>query len=278
MLKSMIKSGFAKANQARARFTEFPLVEVPDRKAGDSQPRRIPRICFQTWASNAFGKTHAKGIAGFRNLNPDISFELYDNKRLFEYMRDVWHGHEILGVFESAIYGPMQADIFRYCILYDKGGYYFDINKACAVPLSSLHGIEDCALISYERNICNVLPDQKIMGLLQHPDRYVLQWGLGFERRHFILEAVISGIVENAFFFRGKVFQSAKDAVLALTGPGMFTRAMRVALSQRDDMSGIRQAGIDFNGHGVYSLPGGNVRYLQIPGYATARNVPILSD
>ena len=52
----------------------------------------------------------------------------------------------------------MRSDIFRHCILYDKGGYYFDISKGTQVSLRSLHSKSTEAIISNEPVECIIPP------------------------------------------------------------------------------------------------------------------------
>jgi mannosyltransferase OCH1-like enzyme len=192
-------------------------------------------------------------------------------------MNENWAGHKILEIYNKTIFGPMRADIFRYCVIYDRGGYYFDISKGCSVPIRSLHDVDTTALISYEENVCLLLPDSSLKQLMLHPTNYVLQWGFGFERGHKVLEEQINSIVANSHLFVGRQFNNPKDAILAFTGPGMFTRSVRNFLLS-NSLTGVVQAGIDFNGCGIFSLPGSEARYLQVPPYATVRNSKILME
>ena len=48
-------------------------------------------------------------------------------------MEKNWGKQNISKIFFKFINGPLKSDIFRYCILYDQGGYYFDISKGCDV-------------------------------------------------------------------------------------------------------------------------------------------------
>ena len=43
--------------------------------------------------------------------------------------------HPIYEVFQNAQFGPMKSDIWRYCILYRRGGVYCDIGKSMPVPI-----------------------------------------------------------------------------------------------------------------------------------------------
>jgi len=51
----------------------------------------------------------------------------------------------------------------------------------------------------------------------------------------------------------------------------MFTKTLREYLDANEDAD-LVQAGIDFNGHGIYSLKGSEVRYATIASYADSKN------
>ena len=108
---------------------EKPMQTLSDRKATQqTHLQHIPPVVYQTWEVDYFGKTHFAEIEKFRDINPDLSFELFAKEKLEAYMEDVWGNHPIYPIFKKSKFGPMFADIFRYCILLDKGGFYFDCN------------------------------------------------------------------------------------------------------------------------------------------------------
>jgi len=44
----------------------------------------------------------------------------------------------------------------------------------------------------------------------------------------------------------------------------------------RGELAGIAQAGVDFDGHGVFALKGSKVRYMTAPAYIKAKDQPIV--
>ena len=84
---------------------------------------------------NKFGKTHAKSILKFRELNKNLSFIYMIQIKMIDYMEKKFMGKQnFKNIFKNSLIGPLKSDIFRYCILYDQGGYYFDISRGCDVP------------------------------------------------------------------------------------------------------------------------------------------------
>ena len=195
---------------------------------------------------------------------------------LDDYMLKHWGNHPIYEIFERAIFGPMKADIFRYCILFERGGYYFDIAKGCKQQITTLHEHDAQAMISFGTNDEILRPTERVAALMQHPDKRLLQWAFGFAPQHPIMKRMIDGIVAAFPFFVERKFENPKNAILMLTGPGMFNRSVREILAENGG-AGIAQCGLDFFGNGVFELPGSRMRYATIPGYASLRDARIIS-
>ncbi len=280
-MKHLLKTAAVtlKREQLRLKYTlynELPLRELHDRPAGDENRNSfIPSYVYQTWEDNLFGRTHLAAIERFRDLNPGMHFRLFDRKLRGNYMLDSWGNHPIYPIFQNAQFGPMQADIFRYCILCERGGYYFDINKGCSIPLVSLCSKDSLGLISFERNDCFIPPSAKAIDKILHPTKYVLQWGMGFVKEHPVLVQMIANICEYYPFYKNKIFHNPKHAILSFTGPGMFTKTVRDVVSNQADI-GITQAGIDFNDSGA-AFKRSKVRYLTVPAYTDFKNAIIVT-
>lgn len=263
---------YSKFKKRILMFRETPMVELVDTKAVQpSLLKNIPPVVYQTWEVSYFGKTHYEEIQKFRALNPDLSFEMFAKEKLEAYMEDIWGRHPIYGIFTKSKFGPMLADIFRYCILHERGGFYFDISKGCSVSITSLCMPDSTGLISYEEHDCVVIPNPKAIERMKYPEKYVLQWGMGFAKEHPILTRMIENICEYYPYFKGREFSMPKNAILSLTGPGMFTKSIREVMDENSDLN-IDQAGIDFNGSGIYDLKGSWVRYSVKSAYAKSRS------
>ena len=99
-------------------WQELPLRELADRPAtAAATPSRIPPIVIQTWEDRLFGKSHLREMAKFRDLNPELSFELWDRTQREAYLRTQWGEHPIFAIYQKSLFGPMKADIFRSCLM-----------------------------------------------------------------------------------------------------------------------------------------------------------------
>jgi mannosyltransferase OCH1-like enzyme len=257
-------------------WRELPLRECGDRPALSQKPnQRIPSIVYQTWEDNLFGKSHLEEIHRFRDLNPEFDFVLLNRIQREDYLKQQWGNHPIYSIYQKSLFGPMKADIFRYCLLADRGGFYFDISKGCSVPLRQLYQKTTEALITFEPHENPSLVNSPALQHLQHPTKLVLQWGFGFAPQNPILEKMIENICRHYPLYQGKVFASPKNAIRELTGPLMFTKTVHEVLAQ-GPLPHLEQCGIDFNNFGIFALKGSKVRYMTAPAYTKAKNCPIV--
>ena len=257
------------------KITEYPLVKLKDQIADKKIDQVIPPIVYQTWENNEFGKTHYKEIIKFRNINNNLNFKLFDKNARDEYMKNNWAHHKIYEVYTKSKFGVMESDIFRHCILYQNGGYYFDISKGTSAPITSLHNRDSEALISNEPVDCIIPPDKEIFSKLKHPHNNFLTWGLGFKSNHPIPLAMINSIVDDYIFYIDKIFKEPKLAILSLTATGQFTKVVRNYILN-EGIDKTVQSGIYFNNKGIFSMKGCRVRHHLVPSYADIRDKKII--
>jgi mannosyltransferase OCH1-like enzyme len=260
-----------------ALLGQLPLAPLCNAPASAAYAHsRIPPFVYQTWKTNSFGRSHFRQLQRFRQLNPELSFVLFDDAEMSDYMQQHWAQHPIYGIFQNAHYGQLKTDIFRYCILHERGGFYFDISKGVSAPICSFLRPDGEALITYEKTDCVIAPEPVLYERQLHPDKLIAQYGLGFTPRHPVLGAMIENMCKYYRVFQGRVFHKPKFGILSFTGPGMFTKTVREHLLVAPDPHLI-QAGVDFNGKSIWSMRGAYVRFSATPPYKHARNGAIVS-
>ena len=236
----------------------------------------IPPIVYQTWEIKQLGKSHAKEVERFHNLNPELSFVIFDWVERDAYMKSAWGQHPIFEIYQKSLFGPMKVDIFRYCILFEKGGFYFDINKGITEPIKHFVKPASEALISYEQDIVHLPIASNIFPLLQHPHNVILNWGLGFVAGHPFTKRVIDNICLNYSSFQNQIFKKPSQGIVKFTGPVMLTHSIHQVL-QEQPLLKFEQAGINFDGKGITNMKGSWVRYMVSPAYTSIRSCEILS-
>jgi hypothetical protein len=99
-------------------------------KEGFSEESEIPKIIYQTWATKDLPPKMAECVARLKKSNPDFKYELYDDADCKEFIKTEFEP-DVLAAYNSLIPGAFKADLWRYCILYKRGGFYIDIKFQC---------------------------------------------------------------------------------------------------------------------------------------------------
>ena len=188
-------------------------------------------------------------------------------------MMTEWANRRIYEAYRCATIGALKADIFRYCILYKRGGYYFDISKGLTESITKLHRPSASSFLALESNSD---PEAIAEGNELELTNLIVQWGFGFAPDHPILANHIARIEATMYGYIDRVFPLPKEAILRFTGPIAFSQSVRECIA--DCRAVVEFTGVDFNGHGVFSLNGSGSRYLISDSYAKLRNSKILDS
>jgi mannosyltransferase OCH1-like enzyme len=184
----------------------------------------IPKIIHQTFKTQALPFITRWHIYRFRRRNPDYAYEFYDDERIESFLSEEFEP-AVLPAYKKLNIGAAKADMFRYAILYKKGGVYLDIDSDIIGKLDSFIQPGDKAIISMESN----------------PGIYV-QWALIYEAGHPFLKRTLEKIVENISA------NKYPNDVHSMTGPGVYTEAINECLRE-DPSVPYRILGTDYEGH-----------------------------
>ena len=86
----------------------------------------IPTNIFQTWHSKILPTLMTQSILKIKNLNPKFNYFLFDDNDCRKFIRLNFRP-DVLNAYDRLIPGAYKADLWRYCILFIKGGIYLDI-------------------------------------------------------------------------------------------------------------------------------------------------------
>ena len=254
---------------------DYPAIELKDSIGTTDYLGNIPANVFQTWETRMLTRRLHTSVSKFRELNPELSFKLFDAEARDAYMEEHWSQRDIFSVYKDANFGPLKADVFRYCILFERGGFYFDISKGVSRPLREFIEPDSNELLSFEGNLSHREAPKSLDGRLKKPQHLVAQWGFGFAPGHRILELQIQFIEDNQSEFRDTMFELPKAAILAFSGPISFTESVWGSLMANKRLV-LNQTNVDFNGAGIYSLPGSAGRFRQSESYVFAKKSVVL--
>ena len=86
----------------------------------------IPQNIFQTWHTKLLPLGMEETVSMIKSLNPRFQYFLFDDNDCIEFIKNNFN-KDILNAYTSLLPGAYKADLWRYCILYKKGGIYLDI-------------------------------------------------------------------------------------------------------------------------------------------------------
>lgn len=90
----------------------------------------IPLNLFQTWYTLNLPPKMRENVEILKKQNPEFTHYLYDDamcRKFIEYNFD----EDVVYAFDKLKPGAFKADLWRYCVLYIKGGIYLDIKYHC---------------------------------------------------------------------------------------------------------------------------------------------------
>lgn len=209
----------------------------------------IPRLLHQTFRSprplspqlEACLKTNAE-------LNPDWEHRYYDDRATEEVIESVL-GHRFIDRYRriDPYYGAVKADVFRYACIYQFGGCYLDIKSICTRPLSAvLRNTDECILSKWDTNrFPGWGVHRELNGIAE-----IQQWFIIAIRKSPLIEAALHQATSNLERYRYLRDGFGQIAVLRITGPIAFTKAV-VPLLERHNHRFVDSAtdlGLQYDG------------------------------
>lgn len=130
--------------QKRAKRTmkggsNAPMVTMPSFISksvykGARNKHDVPLVLYQTWHSNQLPQRMYDNIKSFLKTNPEFDYHFYTDDDCLQFIKDNFE-QDVADAFEMLIPGAFKADLWRYCVLYKKGGLYLDIKYYSTEPL-----------------------------------------------------------------------------------------------------------------------------------------------
>ena len=100
----------------------------------------IPCNIYQTWYTKDLPEKMRKRVNLLKSQNPNFNHYLFDDNDCREFIKTHFKP-DVLDAYDRLIPGAYKADLWRYCILFIKGGIYLDIKYE---PLNGFKFINLC--------------------------------------------------------------------------------------------------------------------------------------
>jgi len=101
------------------------LFDVSNKNNGN-----IPLNLFQTWHTKDLPPAMKESVELLKSQNPEFTYYLFDDADCREFIAENFD-YCVVEAFDRLIPGAYKADLWRYCVLYIRGGIYLDIKYHC---------------------------------------------------------------------------------------------------------------------------------------------------
>lgn len=91
----------------------------------------IPKQIVMTWKDANLPKFVFENL---KKLNPEFEILLFTDKEVIKFLAN-HYGTAYVDFFKALRFGKYKADFFRYCYLYQKGGFYLDVDLEPTRPI-----------------------------------------------------------------------------------------------------------------------------------------------
>jgi len=120
----------------KASIQTFEIPFYIERKNTDSPllVSRVPLTLYQSWHTNMVPAKMKETIYKLLEMNPEFDYYLYSDEASSKFIQEHYE-KEVADAFAMLKPGAYKSDLWRYCILYKRGGVYLDIKYTTLSPL-----------------------------------------------------------------------------------------------------------------------------------------------
>jgi len=191
----------------------------------------IPKTIYQTWHSRTLPQKMADCVERLKRDNPEFEHHLYDDTECRAFIAENFD-RSVVEAYDALIPGAFKADLWRYCVLYKKGGVYLDIKFQCEPGFSLKKFTKENTYIR-EYN-------HKGTGLYEH---IVYTGCISSRPNNPIFMKCIRRIVENV---RNKYYGPEHTSP---TGPYLFASMMEPEDIENSEYAYYEKSGVGFIRH-----------------------------
>lgn len=166
-----------------------------------TEQSKIPKVIYQTFEKDAIPFGLYLNTLTWRLLNLNYDYYYFDNHACRNFILKNF-SHKYLVAYDKLKFGAAKADLFRYLIIYQKGGLYSDIDAICLKPLKLFSRNSDAHLLFYKKYKADKL--QSIFG---------------FEKQSPILKSLIDEVLYN-------IEHCNVNDITEITGPKIFNKVI----------------------------------------------------
>lgn len=185
--------------------------------------QKIPKIIFQTGMNNNFKNIlHFNSIISFIELNPEYTYMYYNDVNARQFLRENF-SEEINYSYDLLVPGAYKADLLRYCLLYNKGGCYFDCKQILKIPIKNFLDSNKTLVL------CNDVIDKALLNAV-----------IFSTKNNNIIEKTIKDCIYN-------IIHKLGTSPLDVTGPIFFFKSIKKLINNNNLILQNNRPPNDFN-------------------------------
>jgi mannosyltransferase OCH1-like enzyme len=118
------------------QYIDYNIGEQHILQSDDSSQNRqldnmcIPLECYTCWHTTDLPTSMAENYVKLKSQNKEINFHLYDEIMCRAFISDHFE-RRILDAYDKLVPSAYKSDLWRFCVLYQRGGIYLDIKYGC---------------------------------------------------------------------------------------------------------------------------------------------------
>jgi len=115
----------------------FPHHIPKSKQFGEEVRNGVPLVIYESWQSHDLPLGMHDNIYTMLEKNPEFDFYLFSDDDCIKFIKDNFD-EDVVDAFNTLRPGAFKSDLWRYCVLYKKGGIYMDIKYYSTVPLINI--------------------------------------------------------------------------------------------------------------------------------------------
>jgi len=202
----------------------------------------IPKVIYRTHKNRKIIENFKEEFEITEKNTKGFKYEYFTDEECENFVKDNF-SQRVYNAYSkiNPKYGACRADLFRYLLIYKKGGIYLDIKSVIVKKIDKI----------LEKNYDKLIVQHPLPIPFVNPFSYSFppwgeynQWAIVSPKGHPVLKKIIETIVYNIELESMKENKSLKGGldVLTLTGPYMFTKIVK----ENIDM-GVKELNFNFN-------------------------------
>ena len=121
-------------------------LQTSNRLTRHSGPTSIPCVIHQTWKTHELSLDQKRLVQTWKSKNPECEHKLWDDAEVKRLVQT--KSPDVIWPIWDGLRPVERADVFRYLVLWDQGGYYADIDVKCTRPIAYFPVPENASILS----------------------------------------------------------------------------------------------------------------------------------